>query len=82
MYRYQVNFEKVFTNGALKGRRYSCNYLRFCDWQSADAFAKSCDGKTVVKPADGTDWTYIKECPILTAIEPTKAAQEKRKVVG
>ena len=61
MYRYQVNFEKVFTAGALKGRRYSCNYLRFADWQSADAFAKSCDGVTVVKPCDGTDWSYTKD---------------------
>lgn len=78
MYRYQVNFEKVFTGGALKGRRYPCNYIRFADWASADAFTKTCDGKTEVKPCDGTDWTYIKECPILVAIEPTRTAQEGR----
>ncbi len=69
MYKYQVNFEKIFTAGDLKGRRYSCNHIRFCDWKSADEFAKSCDGKTEVTPCDGTGWKYVKECPILVAIE-------------
>ena len=68
-YRYQVNFEKVFTAGTLKGRRYPCEYLRFADWHSADAFVKQCDGKTEVNPCDGTDWRYVRECPILSAIE-------------
>ena len=68
-YRYQVNFEKTFTAGSLKGRHYSCNYLRFMDWHSADLFAKACDGKTEVSPCDGTDWRYVRSAPILTAIE-------------
>jgi hypothetical protein len=71
MYKYQVNFEKTFTVGALKGRHYSLGYIRFCDWKSADEFAKSCDGKTEVDPCDGTDWRYVKSAPILTAISGT-----------
>lgn len=67
--QYQVNFEKVFTAGMLKGRRYSCNHLRFEDWQSANEFAQRCDGKTEINPVDGTDWRYTMDTPILTAIE-------------
>lgn len=74
MYRYQVNFEKVFTDGHLKGRRYTNDYVRFCDWKSADAFAKQCDGKTVVEAIGGMN--YVRECPILTALEPTNTAHE------
>jgi hypothetical protein len=49
-------------------RRYPC-ILRFTDWQSADLFAKACDGKTEVNPCDGgTDWRYIRECPILSVL--------------
>ena len=68
-YKYQVNFEKTFVEGDLKGKHYSCNHLRFCDWQAANKFAESCDGKTVVNPCDGTDWKYVKSEPILFAIE-------------
>lgn len=75
MYRYQVNFEKVFTSGPLKGRRYTNDYLRFCDWHSADAFAKSCDGRTEVKALDGMN--YTKEAPILSALEPTSTLKER-----
>lgn len=74
MYRYQVNFEKVFVNGILSGRRYTNDYLRFVSWSDADRFAKQCDGKTVVKSASGDD--YIRECPILSALEPTNVAKE------
>jgi len=74
LYRYQVNFEKVFTSGALMGRRYTNDYIRFTDWKSADAFAKSCDGKTEVQAYGGMN--YIKECPILSALEPTNTAKE------
>ena len=63
-YKYQVNFEKVFVAGILKGRRYH-DFLRFTHWQSADAFAKR-DGDTF-KAIGGDD--YRMECPILTAIE-------------
>lgn len=74
MYRYQVNFEKVFTAGILKGRRYH-DYLRFTDWHSADAFAKR-EGE-VFAPCAGND-AYRMECPILTALEPTATAKESR----
>ena len=66
---YQVNFEKQFTAGMLKGKYYSCNYLRFDSWQAATDFANTCDGKTEVNPCDGTDWRYINSCPIVTALE-------------
>jgi hypothetical protein len=78
MYRYQVNFDKVFTSGVLKGRRYTNSYLRFVDWKSADSFARECDGKTVVSCCAGTG-DYIREDAILSAIEPTTTAQEARK---
>ena len=67
MYRYQVNFDKVFTAGNLEGLRYTRDYLRFTDWHSADAFAQTCDGKTVINPCVGNS-AYVMECPILTAI--------------
>lgn len=66
-YRYQVNFEKLFVAGCLKGKRYTNDYVRFPTWAEADAFAKLCDGKTVVNAIGGDD--YIRECPILTALE-------------
>ena len=65
---YQVNFEKQFTAGALKGLYYSCNYLRFDSWQAANDFANTCDGKTEVAPCAGNS-SYVKFCPIVTALE-------------
>ena len=67
--RYQVNYEKEFTAGVLKGKYYACNYIRFPDLQSAQAFAALCDGKTQVLADDGTDWAAIMSCPILTELE-------------
>ena len=68
MYKYQVNYEKVFTSGILKGRRYH-DWLRFTDWQSADAFVKR-DGE-IFKCCSGAG-DYRMESPILTALEPEK----------
>ena len=79
MYRYQVNFTKVFVSGLFKGKTYH-DYLRFVDWKSADDFAKSCDGKTIVCSLTGSD--YFKEDGILSALEPTNTAKELRKAVG
>jgi hypothetical protein len=67
-YRYQVNFEKVFVSGILKGRRYTNDYLRFCDWQSANKFVESCNGTDIVNQCAGSG-AYVKEYPILSAIE-------------
>jgi hypothetical protein len=67
MYSYQVNFEKVFVDGILAGRRYH-DWLRFADWQSADRFCKR-EGEQF-KAISGTG-NYRMECPILSAIEPT-----------
>lgn len=66
MYKYQVNYEKVFVSGILKGRRYH-DYLRFVDWKSADAFAKR-EGEIFHACAGSSD--YRMEYPILSAIEP------------
>lgn len=68
-YKYQVNFEKVFLSGILKGRRYTNAYLRFPDIASASAFASECDGKTVAKASDGTNASYVREYPIITELE-------------
>ena len=67
-YLYQVNFEKVFTDGILKGRRYTNAHLRFTSWHDAEKFRLACDGKTEVKECAGGG-TYVRECPILTALE-------------
>ena len=74
MYRYQVNFEKVFVAGVLVGLRYTNDYLRFATWHDAEAFRLKCDGKTVVNAIGGAD--YIRECAILSAIEPTSTLKE------
>jgi len=66
-YKFVVYYQQVFTSGAMKGKRYENAKLRFCDWQSADKFAATCDGKTVVTPCVGNS-AYVKECPILEAI--------------
>ena len=68
MYKYRVNFEKTFVDGILKGKHYTNDYIRFCDWSSADNFAKSCDGITVVDTCTNTG-KYTKSYPILTALE-------------
>ena len=38
MYTHQVNFDKVFTTGVLEGKRYTNDYLRFCDKSAAKEF--------------------------------------------
>jgi hypothetical protein len=70
MYKYQVNFEKVFVSGALIGKRYH-DHIRFTDWKSADAYAKR-EGE-VFKAYGGMD--YRMECPQVIALEPTTAAK-------
>ena len=65
--KYQVNFEKVFTTGILKGRRYH-DFLRFADRNSAREFMKKCDGVTEVTPYFGAS-RYIREYPILSTLE-------------
>ena len=69
MYKFQVNYEKVFVTGMLAGKRYH-DWLRFVDWKSADAFAKR-EGE-VFKSCCGTG-DYRMEAPILSAIEPEHA---------
>ena len=45
-YKYQVNFEKTFTDGILKGHHYSMNHVRFAEKANAIVFVELCDGKT------------------------------------
>lgn len=60
-YKFQVNFEKVFVDGLLKGRRYHA-HLRFVTREEAKAFAKR-DG-TVVAPCAGSS-SYRQEDSII-----------------
>ena len=66
-YKFEVRYSQRFVDGPMKGRTYDLSKVRFCDWQSADKFAATCDGKTVITPCVGGS-KYIKECPILEAI--------------
>ena len=63
MYTHQVNYEKVFTSGMLKGIRYTNSYLKFCSLSDAEAFAVK-DGE-VLECASGTG-NYRMEYPIIT----------------
>jgi len=51
-YSHQVNFDKVFVSGVLKGHRYH-DHLRFVSLSDAIFFAKR-DG-LIVSPCCGTD---------------------------
>ncbi len=51
VYRWQVNFDKVFVDGLLKGHRYHA-YLRFCTHADAVFFAKR-DG-LIIQPCAGS----------------------------
>ena len=64
-YKYQVTFDKTFVD---RPHPVFTDSIRFCDWKSADEFARSCDGKTVVKAFGGSH--YTKSRPILEAIQP------------
>lgn len=64
-YKYQVNFEKVFVSGILKGRRYH-DYLRFCSHADAKHFAMR-DG-LIITPCCGTG-DYRQEYSIITKLE-------------
>jgi hypothetical protein len=68
-YTHQVNYEKVFTSGALAGRRYSCNYIRFCSKADAQAFAAKCDGQQVFTACDGSGWQYVAEAALISEVE-------------
>lgn len=65
-YRYQVDFDKHFTDGNMKGITYK-DKMRFASWNDADRFAQSCDGKAIVKSCCGTS-NYTCENAILEAI--------------
>jgi hypothetical protein len=64
-YKYQVNFEKLFIEGTLKGLRYH-DYLRFCTRNAAAHFAAR-DG-LIVTPCCGTG-AYRQECSIVSRLE-------------
>lgn len=68
-YTHQVNYEKVFRSGVLAGRRYPCNYIRFCSKPDAQAFAAKCDGKQVFTACDGSGWQYVTESAIISELE-------------
>ena len=66
-YKFEVRYSQRFVDGPMKGRTYDLSKVRFCDWHSADKFAQTCDGNTVINPCVGGS-RYIKEYPILEAI--------------
>ena len=68
MYTHQVNFEKQYVSGALSGHRYTGEYIRFCDAKSARAFAKKCDGKTLVKDCVGLG-EFIQSDALISELE-------------
>lgn len=68
MYKFQVNFEKVFVSGLLKGHRYTGEYIRFTDRQSAERFAEWSDGKTAYRAVGGVG-EYVRENPIISELE-------------
>ena len=63
-YKYQVDFDKVFIDGNLKGITYR-DHVRFVSWQDACLFA-SRDG-LIITPCCGTS-AYRQEGSILEAI--------------
>lgn len=71
MYKYQVNFSKRFIDGPLKGRLYH-DFLRFTDWQTADAFRIKCESGVAFEPCAGNA-AYTADDVSLTAIEPMMA---------
>ena len=64
-YAYQVNFEKVFINGTLKGKRYHA-YLRFTCHNDAKHFAMR-DG-LIISPCCGTG-DYRQEFSIISKLD-------------
>lgn len=64
-YSHQVNFDKVFIDGALKGRRYH-DYLRFTCFNDAKLFAGR-DG-LIISPCCGTG-DYRQEDSIISRLE-------------
>jgi hypothetical protein len=64
-YTHQVNFEKVFVAGVLKGRRYH-DHVRFCDLASAKAYAARAG--EVFEPCAGNS-AYRMESPLISELE-------------
>lgn len=52
-YTYQVNFDKTFISGLLKGHRYNGTSLRFTSLADARAFVASAGNGKVLTALDG-----------------------------